>query len=228
MSEDITGVEVDQVAADNDTTAEEQEFTPSLPPEEVPQVVTLEELFPEEATETVEETSDDGSQEQTQEEAGQQNPTGQKQTAGAMDPIAFSARLKQEKGKMDADWSQSLLGLSKDEAADVILEYKAQKLMEENPDMNMSLEFAKRQIKLEMKSQPAQASAKDDGQQLEAPKFDLAAWTRRTATEETILQQQLNDPTFNITDYKEKHPMFKAAILGGAYPLQAYKLAQAH
>lgn len=229
MSE-ITGVEEPQAADAVDVEDESQELTLPAPEDDTSEDIEFADLFEDEdAEEAVEETTGDDnppeSEESESESSKQQEPQKQQQETKAETPGAFAKRLSAEKRKME-----STLGMPLEEAAEIILESKARKLMDDNKDMNMTLDVAKRIIRGE---QPAPEQKSDEGaEQPSEKRFEVgtkehvAWWKQRIADEEPLLQAALNDPNMTVRAYAKQNPAFDAALRVGNTPIQALKIAQ--
>ena len=133
---------------------------------------------------------------------------------------AFSARLNKERAKIEQDVAGQL-GVPISEAREIILETKAKKLIEQNPEMHMSLEFAKDYVKRGAEPvQPKQETAKDTT----SGGFDYDAWAENVSREEAIIKAI--DPEFSVEKYAAESEIFKTAMVQGKSTADAYKLAK--
>ncbi len=223
MSEIDTGVEDSRVAAE---TAEAEVLDESMLPEyeDEAEDISLAEFFEDEEAETVVDSGDDNPPEESDEENEQEQTTepAQEQNKGVDQSKAFAERLRQETQKIERR-VRAELEAKYAPAREAQIEVDARKLMEENPKMNMTLEFAKTIVKSQQPTPEVQE------QQL-APEDENAArieaWQQSLIDEEPMLKLQLNDPSITVVGYAQKNPAFDAALRVGNTPMQALLIAK--
>lgn len=219
-----TGVE-SQGAAETDEELEEQDTTQLVQEDDAPDnEVDFADLFKEESDEENAEDEGSGSpptEDETEESQQEPKKPAEKQFSQSELNRIIQERLRQDRAAREKEQAAKLQGRKLDELIEADITVKAQKLIEDNPDMNMTLDFAKTIVRgqqPQVQQQPAQAE--------QTKEEKVQAWRDSFETDEPMIQADMRDPSLTVKDYADKDAVFKSVLLKGVTPLMAHLITK--